>query len=203
MPDERVKIVAFGDSTTAGTPGFLSPLEAPPNGAGNVESQYPYWLMKKHGDWEVLNRGINGERSDQILARFTRDVIAERPELVIILAGVNDIFQGSSLDKTRQNLAKMYGGSNKEGIVPVACTVLPYNTMGKRETESRSSLNDWVRKESSRLNIPFCDTAEAVADPKDPNRLRGSPDGLHPDVDGYRRMAGAISICIEGCLTES
>lgn len=202
MPAKRVKIVAFGDSTTAGTPGFLSPLEAPPHGAGNVESQYAYWLMKKHGKWEVLNRGINGERSDQILARFPRDVISERPEIVIILAGVNDIYQGFSLDKTRQNLSSMYNGAIKEKIAPVACTVLPYNTMGKKETESRASLNDWVRRESSQLKIPFCDTADAVADPNDPNRLRGSPDGLHPDVDGYRRMSEAISICIEERLTE-
>lgn len=197
-----MKIVAFGDSTTAGTPGFLSPLEAPPYGAGNVESQYAYWMMKKHGDWEVLNRGINGERSDQILARFPRDVISERPEMVVVLAGVNDIYQGFPMDKTRQNLSSMYGGAIKERVVPVACTVLPYNSMGKKETESRTSLNNWVRKKSSQLKIPFCDTAEAVADPINPNKLRGSPDGLHPNVDGYKRMAEAISICIVGSLTE-
>ena len=43
-------IVAFGDSTTAGTPGFQSPIEAPPDGAGNVESQFAYWLMQAHPD---------------------------------------------------------------------------------------------------------------------------------------------------------
>ena len=41
-----IRIIALGDSTTAGTPGFLSPLEAPPNGRGDVTSQYAYWLMK-------------------------------------------------------------------------------------------------------------------------------------------------------------
>ena len=71
-------IVALGDSTTAGTPAFKSPIEAPPDGAGNAESQYAYWLMQTHPDWRVLNRGVNGERSDQIRARFARDVIAER-----------------------------------------------------------------------------------------------------------------------------
>ena len=35
-----ITIVALGDSTTAGTPAFKSPIEAPPNGSGNVESQY-------------------------------------------------------------------------------------------------------------------------------------------------------------------
>src|SRR5205809_2279958 len=92
-------IIAIGDSTTAGTPGFRSPLEAPPNGSGNVESQYAYWLTKTHPNWRVLNRGVNGERSDQIHARFERDVIAETkkgdgPFLIVIIAGVNDVYQG-------------------------------------------------------------------------------------------------------------
>ena len=46
-----ITIVALGDSTTAGTPGYKSPVEAPPNGSGNVESQYAYWLMRARPDW--------------------------------------------------------------------------------------------------------------------------------------------------------
>src|SRR6266545_5112304 len=84
-------IVALGDSTTAGTPGFMSPIESPPDGAGNVESQYAHWLMQAHADWRVLNRGVNGERSDQIRARFERDVLRARPDAVVIVAGVNDV----------------------------------------------------------------------------------------------------------------
>jgi lysophospholipase L1-like esterase len=59
-----ITIVALGDSTTAGTPGFRSPIEAPPDGSGNVESQYAYWLTQAHPEWEILNRGVNGERTD-------------------------------------------------------------------------------------------------------------------------------------------
>lgn len=79
----NVTIVALGDSTTAGTPAFKSPIEAPPNGAGNVESQYAYWLRKTHADWRVLNRGVNGERSDQIRSRCQRDVVDARPDAVV------------------------------------------------------------------------------------------------------------------------
>ena len=61
----RIRIVALGDSTTAGTPGFQSALEVPPNGRGDETSQYAYWLMRAHPEWEVLNRGVNGERSDR------------------------------------------------------------------------------------------------------------------------------------------
>jgi lysophospholipase L1-like esterase len=88
--------VALGDSTTAGTPAHRSPIEAPPGGAGNVESQYAHWLMQAHPDWRVLNRGVNGERSDQIRARFARDAVQPKPAAVVIIAGVNDVYQGRS-----------------------------------------------------------------------------------------------------------
>jgi lysophospholipase L1-like esterase len=75
----RIRIVAMGDSTTAGTPGWRSPVEAPPDGAGDRTSQYAFWLMEAHPAWDVMNRGVNGERSDQILSRFDRDVLALDP----------------------------------------------------------------------------------------------------------------------------
>src|SRR5688500_10786726 len=78
MTAEPITIVALGDSTTAGTPGFLSPVEAAPDGKGDETSQFAYWMMKARPGWRVLNRGVNGERSEQILGRFARDVLAHR-----------------------------------------------------------------------------------------------------------------------------
>jgi lysophospholipase L1-like esterase len=91
-----VVIVALGDSTTAGTPLFESPVEAPPRGRGDEHSQYAYWLRQARPDWDVRNCGVNGERSDQIAARFDRDVASAQPSAVVIIAGVNDIYQGRS-----------------------------------------------------------------------------------------------------------
>src|SRR5438309_12001625 len=68
--EKKTLIVAIGDSTTAGTPFFRSPLEAPPDGEGNPEGQYAYWMMRQRPHWQVLNFGINGETSSQIHARF-------------------------------------------------------------------------------------------------------------------------------------
>jgi lysophospholipase L1-like esterase len=198
-----IKIVGLGDSTTAGTPGFLSPLEAPPDGRGNVRSQYAYWVMEAHPDWTVLNRGINGQRSDQILERFERDVAREAPRFAVILAGVNDIYQGLPLDFITRNLAKMYDMALGCGAVPIGCTVLPYNTMSRGQAEERNQLNRWVEAESRRRGILFCDTAKAVANPTNPDRLAGSPDGLHPDPEGYRKMAQAVSQTIEESMRNS
>ncbi len=193
----KLRIVGLGDSTTAGTPGFLSPLEAPPEGRGNPESQYAYWMMKTHPEWTVLNRGIDGQRSDEILARFDRDVTEDKPNYVIILAGVNDIFQGAPLESTKNNLLLMYQNSISAGIRPVSASVLPYNTASRAEVTAIRDLNSWIEYTANRLEIPFCDTNLAVADPENRDRLRVSPDGYHPDVTSYRNMAESLARVIE------
>jgi lysophospholipase L1-like esterase len=112
---QQVRIVAIGDSTTAGTPGYASPLEAPPLGRGDPASQYGYWLMRSHPDWEVLNRGVNGERSDQIRDRFDRDVISARPAVVVVVAGVNDVYQGRRVGEVTEQLRWMYDRAQRRG----------------------------------------------------------------------------------------
>jgi lysophospholipase L1-like esterase len=191
-----LKIVGLGDSTTAGTPQFRSPLEAPPSGEGNHESQYASWMMKEHPDWTVLNRGINGQRSDEILDRFERDVLSEEPDYVIILAGVNDVYEGVSVDVIEKNLLEMYERAERSGIVPVAATILPYNTSSESEAANIRVLNHWMKETARNLSIPFCDTNDLVADSNNPDRLKTSPDGLHPDVSGYRAMAIGLGAVI-------
>src|SRR3990172_8140843 len=127
MPS-TTRIVAMGDSTAAGPRGWKSPVESPPAGAGDETSQYAYWLMKAHPDWEVLNRGVNGERTDQIRARFDRDVVEARPAAVVIVAGVNDIYQGRPARDVTGNLSWMYDRAARAGIRVVAGTILPYDS---------------------------------------------------------------------------
>ena len=127
----------------------------------------------------------------------------EKPEYVIILAGVNDIYQGRGVEHVKSNLAAMYARAASAGILVVAATILPYNTMSKRQAEDIRELNRWVRKEAEDLDLLFCDTSAAASDPADQNKLRGSPDGLHPDVSGYRRMGERLANTIEERESES
>lgn len=192
----KLRIVGFGDSTTAGTPGFKSPVESPPRGAGDQESQYAYWMMREHPDWEVLNRGVNGERTDEILRRFERDVRPASPRIVVVLGGVNDIYQGYPMEFIEGNLASMYSSVGRIGATPIGCSVLPYNTMTPAQSMARRKLNEWIESECRLRGIQFCDTAGSVSAAGDRDKLAGSPDGLHPDVGGYRMMAGAIGLSV-------
>ena len=193
MADEGMTIVALGDSTTAGTPGFRSPVEAPPDGRGNPQSQYAYWMAQRHPGWHVLNRGVNGERVGEIFQRFARDVIAQHPRVVILLAGVNDIYQGDPAPRIIERLQRLYEEAARQRIAVVACTILPYAGMDAARRDRLSQVNAWIHDYSSSHGLLFCDLFSVVRDPASPWQLRGTPDGWHPDVQGYRAMGEALA----------
>jgi acyl-CoA thioesterase-1 len=198
-------IVALGDSTTAGTPGFQSPVEAPPDGRGDVESQYAHWLMRAHPDWRVLNRGVNGERTDQIRARFSRDVMTVRPDVVVVIAGVNDVYQGRSAAEVERELAAIYEASRAASMALVAGSIIPYNTATAEQNASMHAVNGWIAEyaDAHADRMVFCDTRAAVAAPGAPDRLVSSPDDLHPSPEGYRRMAAALDPAIAAALAKA
>jgi membrane dipeptidase len=199
----RQVIVALGDSTTAGTPQFKSPIEAPPTGSGNEQSQFAYWLMQQQPNWSVLNRGVNGERSDQIAARFDRDVLGNGAAAVIIIAGVNDVYQDRPVDHVVAQLRSMYDRAAGAGIPVIAGSIVPYNTATDEQNRKMHEINAWIAAEAGRdPNIIAVDTRKAVSAPGDVNRLSGSPDGLHPDVQGYRSMADALRPALSKALMQ-
>jgi lysophospholipase L1-like esterase len=194
-------IVALGDSTTAGTPGFESPIEMPPDGSGNPESQYAYWLIREHPEWRVLNRGVNGERTDQIRRRFNRDVVLAHADLVIIVAGVHDIYQGRTAESVQSGLLAIYRAAHDAAIPAVAGSILPYNTATPEQNARMHTVNRWIRDVGSReTGLFFCDTRAAVAMPGRPDVLASSPDDVHPSPAGYRLMAAALEPAIKAAL---
>jgi lysophospholipase L1-like esterase len=197
-----VRIVCLGDSTTAGTPLFKSPIEAPPDGEGDERSQFAYWLRRAHPEWQVTNCGVNGERSDQIAERFDRDVLAHHPQAVVIIAGVNDVYQGRAVDHVTAQLDAMYARARAAGIPVVAGTIVPYNTATADQNARMHAINTWIRRfaHGNPGDVWCADTRLAAADPGNIDRLSGSPDGLHPDIDGYRRMADALAPVIRAAL---
>jgi lysophospholipase L1-like esterase len=46
--------------------------------------------------WTVVNRGISGQTTDQVAARFARDLLLLRPEHAVVIAGINDLKSGES-----------------------------------------------------------------------------------------------------------
>lgn len=200
-PQDRILVAALGDSTTAGTPLFKSPIEAPPDGDGDATAPWPAHLMRMRPGWDVRNLGVNGERTDQIRARWSRDVAPLDADIVVIIAGVNDVYQGRPIDHVTTELRAMYDLAAGAGLPVVAGSIVPYNTATPEQNAKMRAINDWIRAEAARdANITFADTRAAAARDDNPDLLRSSPDELHPDSEGYRRMAEVIAPAISGAI---
>jgi hypothetical protein len=85
--DGKVKIVAIGSSSTAGTNDGVVPF--PPR----LEQALRLRFYGRAID--VVNRGIGGQEAPEELARFESDVLAEAPALVIWQVGTNAVYQQS------------------------------------------------------------------------------------------------------------
>jgi acyl-CoA thioesterase-1 len=190
-----VKIVALGDSLTVGETGF--------GFSDSLEFvTYPRYLeilAKQHLtglqsglEVEVLNRGINGDLTSGMLERFSRDVVDEKADYVIILGGSNDIGWGFDLAAIAHNLTTMYDAALSEETGVVACSVP--SILGLDELiPPRLHLNRMIRSEAEKRSIAFVDLFTATADPQT-NRLLDdySADGLHLNPKGYREMGRCI-----------
>jgi lysophospholipase L1-like esterase len=94
----------------------------------------------------------------------------------------------------------MYQRARAAGIRVVAGTIIPYNTATADQNARMHDINAWIKTQADAGVVTFVDTRAAVAAPGQPDRLVSSPDGLHPDAAGYRRMADAIAPAIERAL---
>ena len=185
MPINKITIVALGDSTTAGTP--YTDLTVP----------YTYWVGRRHPEWTVINRGINGERSDAIRARFATQVLPVHPRYVIILAGVNDTYAGIPVEQTEENLRAMYRDAELHGIIPIAATILPFDEAAPLDQEKIRTINAWIRMEVETSRLAFVDLNQVARDPRNPDKLRGTAEGLHPDKVTYQLMGEAVADRLE------
>ena len=89
-PPRDGPILAFGDSLTEG--------HGAPEG-----SSYPDQLSRILGR-PVINAGVSGNTVEEALARFDRDVLAEKPSVVIVCLGGNNLLQRGDPDATFKSL---------------------------------------------------------------------------------------------------
>ncbi|MBX9777529.1 MAG: SGNH/GDSL hydrolase family protein [Xanthobacteraceae bacterium] len=98
LAGQPMKIVAIGSSSTFGA------------GASKPYNSYPSRLAAELSrefvdhDIKVINRGVNGDTAVDMLARFERGVIAEKPDLVLWQVGTNSLLRGDPIAPHRSLL---------------------------------------------------------------------------------------------------
>lgn len=160
-------ILAFGDSLTYGT------------GAEQTES-YPVVLEQLIGR-RVVNAGIPGEETGEGLSRLPQVLQKEKPALMIICHGGNDLLRLLNQQQAANNLRDMIRLAQKQGVAVVLITV-PTPDMFLSPTHM-------YREIAKDLAVPLEDEIifAVLAD----GSLRS--DYIHPNAAGYRRIAEALA----------
>jgi acyl-CoA thioesterase-1 len=165
----KPKIVAFGDSLTAGF------------GLAEKES-YPYLLQKKLEadgyDYEIVNAGVSGETSLGGLERVDWVLEQENVEILILELGANDLLRGLPVARMKQNLAKIIEKAQAKKIKVLLCGMIAPPAVGAQyQRDYMDSFPDLA----SRYKVAFLPfLLQNVALDKDLNQ----PDGIHPNAKG-------------------
>ena len=185
-PPSRPRVVAFGDSLTAG----LGLLE---------QEAYPALLQRKIDEagyeFEVVNAGLPGDTSAGGVRRL--DWALEGDARVLIVAfGGNDALRGLSADQMRDNLTTMIQQARERGVVVILAGMeAPPNFGQEYATAFRQAFRDVALKERVLL-IPFLLAGVAG------NPSLNQPDGIHPNQQGARIMAETVWAVLEPLLDQ-
>ena len=149
----------------------------------------------------LVNRGINGDTTGGMLARFGRDVLSEQPDRVLLMGGANDIIFGGSDAPARLNLTAMANQAVANRIRPMIGLPTPVYAEGIPEpwlsvTDYQSLLpifsayRDWLVRFAGIFGFKTVDfTVPGLLPPEGYTHYL---DGLHPDKEGHRLMAEAV-----------
>lgn len=159
-----------------------------------------------------INRGIAGQTTPQLLVRFRTDVIALKPQAVLILAGTNDI-AGNTGPETLAMIADNYTSiaelAAANHIRVIFASVLPihdYSTTNRSENrppDKIRALNDWLRRYCFEHHHIYLDYYRWMLDPRGMLKAELSNDGLHPNAQGYAVMAPLADAAIQQALRQS
>jgi lysophospholipase L1-like esterase len=184
-----VIIACLGDSITAGSP-LWDPDADVRKKIENADerSQWLWWAMRMHGELDLRNHGVHGERTDQIGKRFAHAV--EGAEALVVQGGINDIVQGRPVEQAAANLAGLLHRARHAGIRVALADVLPWNNGDSRAANDIDKLNELLRAIADGQGVPLFPFSETLADPSRPTRMRETltEDGDHPSVEGHRLL---------------
>ncbi|SFQ45124.1 GDSL-type esterase/lipase family protein [Parafilimonas terrae] len=142
-----------------------------------------------------IDRGISGQTTPQMLARFREDVIDLKPAAVVILAGINDIAQNTGYirpEDTYGNIISMAELAKANNIKVVICSILPAYDFpwrpGMQPAEKVVAINKMLKDYADKNHIVYVDYFSAMADERKGLPEKLSKDGVHPTLDGYKIM---------------
>ena len=183
----RPKIIAFGDSLTAGF------------GLEEIES-YPYLLQQKlkadGHDYEVVNAGVSGDTSLGGLERIDWTLENDNATILILELGANDLLRGVPPAKMKENLDRIIERAKAKNVEVLLCGMIAPPTMGAEYQRAFSDAFPDLAEKHDVEYVPFLLDGVAL------NRDLNQADGIHPNAQGTRLMMENIYRELKPLLTK-
>jgi lysophospholipase L1-like esterase len=141
-----------------------------------------------------------------MVLRLRSDVLALKPNAMVLLAGTNDIPSTRVPDLKQfieDSFSDIFDIAEKNHIPVVVCSILPVSDAYGDRTTSRPpqtilELNEWLRAEAARRGLVYVDFYSVLQDGHDRLRPNLTADGLHPNAEGYALMEPLILKALHG-----
>ena len=173
------------------------------------------WPLPAVGGRPVVNKGVAGQQSWEMLERFDRDVVALHPSSVILWGYINDVFRSprermdAALAKARDSFEQMIIRAKQAGIEPIVATEVTIRpkdewgeaimswvgwAMGREGYQDYingrvGELNAWLREFARREALLLLDLEPALADSTGQRRKGfAKGDGSHITPKGYAAL---------------
>jgi acyl-CoA thioesterase I len=187
QPGKPIRIVAFGDSLSAGY--GLRPSQSFP-------AQLQKALKERGHNVVVDNAGVSGDTSAAGLARIAW-AIGDDADAVIVEFGANDALRGISPQVTRQNMQKIVAKLSAKRIPMLLTGMRSPTNWGDTYSEDFDAIFPDLAKEHSLLFYPFF-LDGVVFDTKLNQR-----DGIHPNALGVAAIVKAMLPQVEELLAKA
>ena len=166
--DQPIKLLAFGDSLTAGyglseADGFTAQLAAA--------------FQKMGRQVQVINGGVSGDTTSGGLARLDW-ALADQPQVMLLELGGNDMLRGLPPQTTAANLEQMIAKAQQAGVTILLIGMRAAPNLGADYQSRFDALYPALAKQHGLLFYPFM--LDGVA--ANPDLLQS--DGIHPNPKG-------------------
>ncbi len=143
----------------------------------------------------LVDRGISGQTTPQMLVRFRADVLALKPRAVHIMAGTNDIAGNTgaaTIETVQGNIMTMAELARAHGIKVILGSTPPAVAFrwspAMKPAPQIVAFNTWLRGYAAKNGFTYVDYHTALAGPDGGMKPGYASDGVHPTPQGYAVM---------------
>jgi lysophospholipase L1-like esterase len=183
-----------------------TPVTAVFMGNSITEGMRPAFFKKNN----YAGRGISGQTTPQMLSRFRADVVALKPQVVVINGGINDIAINSGpydFEFTFGSIQSMAEIAHANGIKVIRTSVLPAAEIPWRKETTEvpakiAQLNAAIKAWCAEKNFTYVDYYSQMVsnDGRRGMREQYTTDGVHVTASGYEVMEKIVKQAIDSLI---